>query len=163
MGLAVVARNTVPGTSRHADIREAVAELHRCHPRAGANRLAEMLVEQMEEDRPLLLDAGRFLIEKILAAAETRARQSQAAPSPKERAARRVSERKTVQAIATKLRQTVLLDSLMPNGKPMRYCTGQEMSGFSAAYQAIATMVGPDCLVGEILVESQIRELLGSA
>jgi hypothetical protein len=57
----------------------------------------------------------------------------------------------------------VLLDSMMPNGKQMRFCTGSEMTGFSAAYQAIAAKVGPNCLVGEILVEAQVRELLCSA
>ena len=75
----------------------------------------------------------------------------------------RTAEKAEVKVLAAQARETIMLDLIMPNGKQMRYCTGQEMSGFSAAYQAIATMVGPNCLVGEILVEAQICELLCSA
>jgi hypothetical protein len=70
MSLAVV--HTAPATRRRIDVSSVVIELRRGHPRAGADRLAEMLVERLEEDRHLLLDAGRFLVEKILATAETR-------------------------------------------------------------------------------------------
>ena len=85
MSLAVV-HTTAPATRRRVDIREVVAELRRSHPRAGEDRLAEMLVERLEEDRHLLLDAGRFLVGKILASAETRQRQSQGHLPPGNRA-----------------------------------------------------------------------------
>jgi hypothetical protein len=68
MSLAVV-HTAAPATRRHVDIREVVAELRRRHPRAGEDRLVEMLVERLEEDRHLLVDACRYLVQKMLAAA----------------------------------------------------------------------------------------------
>ena len=66
-----------------------------------------------------------------------------------------------MQAIAAKVREVALLDLVMPNNVPMRYCSGTQMRGFSSAYAKIAERVG-DAMVGEVLVESQVRELLGS-
>jgi hypothetical protein len=68
-------------------------------------------------------------------------------------------ERKAVTAIAAKVRQTVLLDLLMPNGVAMRYCTGTQMISFGSAYRAIGERVG-DAMVGEVIVEHEVRELL---
>jgi len=64
---------------------------------------------------------------------------------------------------ATKLKETVLLDLIMPNGQAMRYCTGGEMVGFGKAYQAIAVKVGAENLVGEVLIESEVKALLQAA
>jgi hypothetical protein len=66
-----------------------------------------------------------------------------------------------VKAAAAKARQTILLDLVMPNGKAMRFCTGDEMAKFGTAYSIIAERVG-SVLVGEILVESEVRGLLAA-
>jgi hypothetical protein len=51
------------------------------------------------------------------------------------------------------MRETVLLDLIMPNGVAMRYCSGTQMACFGTAYQAIAAKVG-SALVGEVLLEA---------
>jgi hypothetical protein len=116
----------------------------------------------LEEDRHLLLDAGHFLVERVLAIAETRQRMSRAAPSPEQRTERRVAEKSAVKAVVAKLKETVLLDLVMPNGVAMRYCTGEQMSGFGSAYSQIAERVGP-ALVGKLMIESEVRALLQAA
>jgi hypothetical protein len=73
---------------------------------------------------------------------------------------RHATDRAAVTAIAAKVRQTVLLDLVMPNVIVMRYCTGEQMSGFGSAYQAIAVKVGAENLVGEVLLEAEVRALL---
>ena len=160
MSLAVV-HNTMPATRRRVDIREVVEELHRRFPRMGPERLAERLVERLEEDRHLLLNAGRFLVERIITAVETRQRQSRAAPTPAQRTARRAQEVAQVTKLVEKVREVAVLDMLMPNGKHMRFCTGEEMAAFGTAYSRIAERVGA-AMVGEVMVEAEVCALLGS-
>jgi hypothetical protein len=49
---------------------------------------------------------------------------------------------------------------MMPNEKLMRDCTGAEMEKFGTRYQRIAQKVGKTGLVGSVLNESQIRQIL---
>jgi hypothetical protein len=77
----------------------------------------------------------------------------------RQRVARQEAEKPTVKVAAGKLKEQVLLDLVMPNGTAMRYCTGTQMAGFGRAYQAIAERAG-DAMVGEVMVESEIRALL---
>ena len=66
-----------------------------------------------------------------------------------------------VRAEADKMvREIILLNLLMPNGKPMRDCTGMEMGGFGRAYTKIAEKVGPDRRVGDVISEEQVRKLV---
>jgi hypothetical protein len=115
------------------------------------------------DDRGLLLNVGRELVRKALAPATGRPRATlkSAETARRQRVARQEVERQVVKAAAAKVRGQVLLDLVMPNGVAMRYCSGKQMSSFGGAYQAIGEKVG-DAMVGEILVEHQVRELLGS-
>ena len=151
--------NTAPATRRRVDIREVVAELHRRHPRAGEDRLAEMLVGRLEEDRHLLARCWPLSRAKVLAAAETRARQSRAAPTPRQRAKRQATEKAAVTAVAARVKELVLLDLMMPNGVAMRFCSGTQMAGFGTAYEKIAERAGT-AMVGEVLVEAEVKALL---
>ena len=159
MSLAVVRDTALPSRQRRRqDVRQAVKGLRRRYPRDG-DRLAKALVDTLLDDRDLLLDVARFVIEKIAAIAETRQRMSRAAPSPRERAARKVSEQAAVKEIVGKVKEMVVLDLIMPNGVALRFCSGTQMAGFGRAYGKIAERVG-DAMVGEVLVESEVKALL---
>lgn len=56
--------------------------------------------------------------------------------------------------------QIVLLDLTMPNGKPMKACTGAEMAKFGNRYQKIADQVGKNKFVGSVLSEDQVKKIL---
>jgi hypothetical protein len=159
MSSLALVRDTVPATRRHIDVCEVVEELRRQSPRAGADRIAALLAKRIEEDHHLLVSASRFIAEKLLAAAATARQRQRAAPSPTQRAERRIAERAEATKIAAKVKETLLLDLLMPNGVPMRFCSGTQMAGFGKAYAKIGETVG-DAMVGEVLVEHQVRELL---
>jgi hypothetical protein len=157
MSLAVVARSLEP-TRRRVDVRTTVVELRRNHPRAGENRLAEMLADRIEEDRHLLLDAARSLVQQFSAGTEGRERQRRAASAPV-RTRREAVNRREVTATVAKARETILLDLMMPNGVAMRFCSGTQMAGFGTAYEKIAERVGAS-MVGEVMVEAEVRTLL---
>jgi hypothetical protein len=57
------------------------------------------------------------------------------------------------------VKETLLLDLVMPNGTTMRYCTGTQMAGFGMAYAKIAEKAG-DAMVGEVMVEAEVKALL---
>ena len=56
--------------------------------------------------------------------------------------------------------QLVMLDLVMPNEKLMRDCTGLEVEQFGTRYQRIAQKVGRQNVVGSVLTEDQVREVL---
>ena len=66
--------------------------------------------------------------------------------------------------------RSALLDLLMPNGKPLRDCTGGECERYGKAdeqrglwLQRVAAKVGPDKHVGEVLDERQLKALMRPA
>lgn len=81
-------------------------------------------------------------------------------PSTEMRERHRAERRVSVDRIKA---QIALLDLTMPNGKPMRDCTGQEMAMFGNRFQKVADKVGKAKLVGEVLDEDQVREIMGRA
>jgi hypothetical protein len=91
--LAVIRDDIVPATHRRADVRETIEELRNQNPRMGVDHLTEALCGRLTEDTHLLRAAARFVVERVLVTIETRRRMSRAAPSPRERAERRVAER----------------------------------------------------------------------
>lgn len=77
--------------------------------------------------------------------------------NPVERAEARVAQREVVERIKA---QIIMLDLTMPNGKPMRDCTGGEMARFGNRFQKIAERVGKSKLVGSVLSEEQVRAVM---
>lgn len=76
---------------------------------------------------------------------------------PMQRAQAKQQQEDMVESIKA---QIMLLDLTMPNGKPMKDCTGAEMSKFGNRYQRIAEKVGKAKLVGAVLNEEQVRGIL---
>lgn len=62
--------------------------------------------------------------------------------------------------IVERVKQRVMLDLEMPNGKLMRDCTGAEMAKFGNRYQKIADQVGKAKTVGSVLSEEQVKQIL---
>lgn len=56
--------------------------------------------------------------------------------------------------------QLVLLDLTMPNGKPMKECSGAEMAKFGSRFQKVAERVGKTKTVGSVLSEEQVKTIL---
>jgi hypothetical protein len=78
-------------------------------------------------------------------------------PDPIERARAKAQQSEEVERIKG---QIMLLNLTMPNGKPMRDCTGAEMAKFGNRYQRIAEKVGKAKLVGLVLNEEQVQEIM---
>jgi hypothetical protein len=69
MALAVV--STSSSQSRHRrrrDVRGVIEGLRRRHPHVSGDRLAQALADELLDDRDLLLDVARFVVEKVAAA-----------------------------------------------------------------------------------------------
>jgi hypothetical protein len=159
---AVATLPTLPQRGR--DIQQVIQGLRRQNPRASKSVLAEQLADELLDDRPLLLAVTSDLVHKALAPVKVKAKSptlKSAETARRQRAAHRETETKVVKVAAEKLKEQVLLDLVMPNGIAMRFCTGTQMAGFGTAYQAIAAKAG-DAMVGEVLVESEIKALLSN-
>jgi hypothetical protein len=157
MALAVVA--TLAPRQHSRDVKQIIAGLVRENPKANAERLAALLAEELRDDDELLLSVAGDLVRKSLTPAKPKPTLKAAETARRQRVACQVAANSEAQAVAGKVRQTVLLNLIMPNGVAMRYCTGTQMGGFSDAYAKIAERVG-DAMVGEILVEAEIKALL---
>jgi hypothetical protein len=140
---------------------QVIQGLRRQNPQAGEGQLAELLVDELIDDRELLLGVGRDLVRKALTPAKGKPKLSlkTAETARRQRVARQEVERQAVKVAAARVRETILLDLTMPNGISMRYCTGTQMAGFGTAYAKIAERVG-DAMVGEVMVESEVKALL---
>jgi len=78
-------------------------------------------------------------------------------PDPMQRAEAKARQQEMVENIKA---QIVMLDLTMPNGKPMKDCTGAEMAKFGNRYQRIAAKVGKANTVGSVLNEDQVKAIL---
>jgi hypothetical protein len=160
MSLAAV--HAVPTPRRRPrDVLQVIASLRKQNPRAGESRLAELLADELLDDRDLLLDAGRHLVHKALASNRPKSA-AKVTAARRQRVARVEAETTAVVAIAAKVKAICVLDTLMPNGIAMRYCTGIQMATYGKAYEAIAAKVG-EAMVGEVMVEHEVRKLLQAA
>jgi hypothetical protein len=135
-------------------IRNIVAELH--DRRLGEDEIVAALVERIERDHSTLESAARFIVQTMLTEAETRERRRSSMPTREERGRRQELTSAQARAIAAR----ITLDLMMPNGKRLRYCSGAEVGAFGVAFGKIAERVGPDKIVGAVLCEQEIRELL---
>lgn len=87
----------------------------------------------------------------------TRGHAPQQRDAPKQRAERATRRDVVVESIKA---QIVILKLVMPNGKPMGECTGAEMAKFGNRYQRVAEKVGKTKIVGDVLSEEQVREIV---
>jgi len=60
---------------------------------------------------------------------------------------------------AMRVRNFVLLDMEMPNGKKLRNCTFREVAAFGGWLDDLSKAGDPDAIVGDVLVESKVRRI----
>ena len=146
------------GASRQSwdkiSIRTIYTEIKAQYPRYGHAALVRLLIDRMILDEEAIEAAADYIVtnlETSIARYTATNKESAAPQKPK------VDLTPVVEAIKT---QILLLNLEMPNGKRMRYCTGAEMNNFGMAYRRIAKKVGNTKMVGSVLNEKQVRELL---
>jgi hypothetical protein len=141
-----------PRHRRSPDVGALVADLRRQHGKQASAALYDLLLE----DEAVARAVAAFVVEKLAAAPRRRVM-----PSAKERAEHQAVERVAVKQIAARVKETLVLDLIMPNGIAMRYCTGTQMATYGKAYEAIAAKVGT-AMVGEVMVEAEVKALLAA-
>lgn len=153
----------------HYNPRDIILRLFREFPNADDKVIARHLRDAVLGDEPEYLLPCLLYVVRLTRRAlddEERAikkreeRQRTREQQPDERLQERVVQAKAnvtehVRAEAEK----ILLDLEMPNGKPLRDCTGDDCRHFGGWYQRLAERVEADKLVGNVLSEQQVQEL----
>lgn len=143
----------IAGKSEH-NPRDLVIEAIQMMPNAGRK-------EMFDKFRALLADAGdeyhRAVEWYFFVNMHDYLTTSRNHRDPIERAQDKAKQTEIVEIIKA---QIIMLDLTMPNGKPMRDCTGAEMAKFGNRYQKIAERVGKAKTVGSVLNEDQVKTIL---
>lgn len=137
-------------------IRSAIAELRAENPSATEESLVALFAKRLREDDDLLNAAAEYAVINAVNSI-ARAAVARTPPSPQERAAIAERQSEMVQSIKE---QIMLLNMEMPNGKRMRWCTGAEMQKFGGAFTKIGKRVGSTKLVGSVMDEKQVRQMM---
>ena len=150
-------------TWRHKPVRELVAEILSEMPNANEKTIRIAFRDRVREDEDYFCAVADYAFDAaVRALSEQKKKQiptaEQRALKAAESAERAAAHAKMVRGITE---QILMLNLEMPNGKRMRYCTGAEMGKFGKGYERIAKKVGSTKMVGSVLDEKQVRELLG--
>jgi hypothetical protein len=62
--LAVIYNVAPANRQRQSDVNKVISGLHKQHPKAGTDRLAELLADELLDDRVLLSATARHLVER---------------------------------------------------------------------------------------------------
>jgi hypothetical protein len=160
MSLAAV-QPVLPPRHCSRDVMQVIGSLRRQNPRIGEDRLAELLADELLDDRELLLDAGRHLVRKALVSARPKS-VAKVVAVRRQRIARQEAEEATVKAIVAKVKAALVLDMEI-GGKRLRFHTGAEVARLGAGFVKLAKRVPADCLVGEIVTEAEAAALMGES
>ncbi len=157
MELDIGYRGATRQSWREKDVRELVIRLVESNPRATRHEIIKLFKEQMREDDDYLDAAADYVVTNAMNAielAQAKRKRSSTRPTRAETDAKVESMAETIKE------QIIILNLEMPNGKRMRYCTGEEMARFGGLYARIAKRVGKTKRVGEVLSEAQVRGML---
>ena len=151
-------------TWRSRTVRELVAELVAEHPNASEAKLLREYIARCQADEDDMVAALTYAFDnnyrsfrKHAASVEEKAHRAVEKVKVAQAAAR--VAQKHAEAVKNIKAQVMLLNLPMPNGKLMRYCTGEEMAAFGKAYTKIAQKAGRK-QVGEVLSEQELHKLL---
>src|SRR5438552_2616197 len=138
MSLSAVATLPAP-RQRVCDVPQVIANLRRQNPRASEGRLTELLAEELMDNHELLHAVAGDLVHRALTPVRAKGKPTikAAETARRQRVANQEAEKQVVKAVAAKVKETLLLDLVMPNGIAMRFCTGRQMLGFGHTYQAV--------------------------
>jgi hypothetical protein len=149
-------RQAVAQQSWHRNsIRELMTALIDEYPNATDEVLIRRAIDKMREDEEWLVAAGEYAAMQTLTTLHRR--KETAAPTPEVRAQRQAEQQAAVENIKE---QILLLNLEMPNGKRLRYCTREEVAGFSKGYDRLAKKMKPGQMVGQAFDEAQVRALM---
>jgi hypothetical protein len=144
---------------------DAVGELRRQNVKADERRIGQ-LAEKLGNDDDLREASAHLLAHDALVAERVHRQRSTSAPTPAQRVARKVATAKVVRQLAQKARERIWLDLpivlLSGESKQLRYVLGSELAELGGVYQAIAEKVGDENMVGEVLVEAELKALLAT-
>jgi hypothetical protein len=164
MSLAVV---TTPAPRRRPrDVLQVIQSLRRLKPRAPEARLAALLMDELLDDRELLLIIAGDLVRKALAPAKVKPKPTlkAAETARRRRVANQEATNQVVKAAVAAVKVKCVLDLqvtlLSGESKQLRYCLGAELTALGGAYVKLGERVGPANMAGEVLVEQEVRELL---
>jgi hypothetical protein len=132
--------------------------------KADERRIAQLLAERMESNDDVREAGAHLLAHDALVAERVIHQRSTTAPSPQQRVARKVATAKVVKQLAQKARERIWLDLpivlLSGESKQLRYVLGRELAELGGIYHAVAKKVGDENMVGEVLVEAELKALL---
>lgn len=66
-----------------------------------------------------------------------------------------------VEAVVEAKARQLLLDVVTPNGKPLKECSGKELTHMGSWMSKIGAAIKPNQIVGKVLNEAQVRRLSG--
>jgi hypothetical protein len=147
----------------HYNPRDLVLRLIREYPGADDKTIARHMRDAV------LGDESEYLLPCLLYVVRLTRRATEERP-PKTREEREERSREHIAKVKERVTERVreeaekmLLDLKMPNGKPLRDCTGSDSNRFGGRYQSLAVKVGPRKRVGDVLSEQDVRELYDAA
>jgi len=141
-GATLLARNAI------ANPRKVLLDLIEAHPNYSKARLFERFRHLVEDDDDLRMEVEWYFFNNCYGKAMQVKRNGNGCHKS------RIEE-----AANAIVRQIVVLDLMMPNGKKMRDCTGPEMRRFGTRFTAIADAVGRK-KVGDVLDDEKARKIL---
>jgi len=149
-------------TWRKNTVREIVAEIVSANPKATEGQLRREFRNAVRNDEDYFLAVADYSFDAAFRALSVQRERQR--PSAEDRAIRAAAAAANAAAHAKTVKgiqeQLLLLNLEMPNGKRMRFCTGEEMTKFGTAYQRIAKKVGKTKMVGQVLGEKEVRALM---
>ena len=139
-------------------IRAAIAELRDKSPDATEGDLIKLFAERMREDDDLFNAAAEYA---VINAVNSITRTSSVGRPPTQHEERASRAKQQLAVVENIKEQIMMLNMEMPNGKRMRWCTGSEMTKFGGAFTKIGKRVGASKMVGSVLDEKQVRQIIG--
>ena len=126
---------------------------------ASKKELLKKFIEGARDDDDYLLACLEYAFDNALAAY----RREKSRPTTEQkakRAAERTKEANAHAKLVARIKSSiVVLNQVMPNGKKLRDCTGEECMHFGGWLKRLATVVGAKNRVGDVVDEQQARAI----
>ena len=137
---------------RDINPRALLAKIIADNPHLDEQQWRELLWDQVKDDTTLLYAIVEYWLDNnVRSITDERTAKKKA----------RVNQTTVKQTLVGKLRDEALklLDLVMPNGKTLRQCTGQDCRRFGGWATRIAKHVPAKKMVGDVLSEAQVSKL----
>jgi hypothetical protein len=157
--IAITARHGGAG-DREDDIKIIAERILDQNPKASEKRLAAILAERLRESDDLITSAAVLIVHSAVEARhklDSRL-ERKSTKSPEIKAA---AKEQTKRIVDQTVKRIVLMSIIMPHtGKTLSASTGAEVAQAGHLWRRVAARVRPDELVGNVLTEKDLVELL---